>query len=542
MDKNRFGSEETCEGTRYTIDYEEDGVYFTVCPSDDGLTKADENRILNLIKRKNIMGIDSNAVFNAMYVKPNERVRIADAQKEVLLDQEIAIRVKKGGMEAWGKLLPDHGGHKLTLEEALQEIQGEGIVFGIDKSAVKEMLNEEDYYKEVPIAYGQSPRKGQDAQIKYHVEFNRQAKPEILEDGTVNYRQLDLIQNVSKGQVLTSLTPATEGISGKTVLGKNIQAMSGKRLRLPKGKNVIISEDGLALMSMIDGKAEMKNGKIHVYAIYEVMGNVDNSTGNIDFVGNVIVNGNVLTGFEVKSKGYIEVRGVVEGAKLISEGNVVLKKGMQGMGKGSIQSQGNVIARFIENSIVEAKGNVTAEAILHSRVNCGGKVEVAGKKGLVAGGSIAAGVEISAMVAGSPMATNTELEVGASPLLRDEYSHLKSEIDKISQELKQAEQILVLLDRMESRGRLSVDKANMRLKTIKTKLIHNQRIPGIKARIEELEDIFNGVSTGRINIRGTIHPGVKITIGSSMLYIRDAEQHVTYKREHGDIIRISFQG
>ena len=130
----------------------------------------------------------------------------------------------------------------------------------------------------------------------------------------------------------------------------------------------------------------MINGKINVYAIYEVLGDVDNSTVNIDFIGNVIIKGNVLTGFKVKAGGYIEVRGVVEGAKLVAQGDVVLKKGIQGMGKGIIETQGNVIARFIENSTVTAKGNITTETILHSAINCGGKVEVGGRKGLIAGG------------------------------------------------------------------------------------------------------------------------------------------------------------
>jgi len=84
---------------------------------------------------------------------------------------------------------------------------------------------------------------------------------------------------------------------------------------LPRGKNVLLAEDGLSLLAGIDGRVEIIDGKIHIYAVYEVSGNVDNSTGNIDFVGNVIIHGNVLTGFEVKSGGYIEVSGRVRGCE-----------------------------------------------------------------------------------------------------------------------------------------------------------------------------------------------------------------------------------
>lgn len=41
--------------------------------------------------------------------------------------------------------------------------------------------------------------------------------------------------------------------------------------------------------------------------------------------------GNVTTGFAIKAEGDIIVNGVVEGATLVSGGNIVLKRGMQGM-------------------------------------------------------------------------------------------------------------------------------------------------------------------------------------------------------------------
>lgn len=542
MGRDKIMAKDISGAMQYTLEYDGDGVYLWVTPHGDGLTKEEEVRILNHIKRKQIMSINSRAVFHAMYVSPGERVKIAEPQKEMVLDQELEVKIIKGGMEALAILLPADGGDKLTFEKAIKLVQGQGVVAGIDEAAMEKILEGEEYYREIPFAYGKPAKNGRDGVLHYHIEFDRRAKPEILEDGSVDYRHLDLIQNVTKGQVLVSLTPPTEGIPGQTVTGKTIAARSGRNRALPRGKNTLISEDGLFLLAGIDGKAEMIDGRIHIYAVYEVKGNVDNSTGNIDFIGNVIVKGNVLTGFEVKSGGYIEVRGVVEGAKLTAVGDVVLKQGMQGMGKGFIQSQGNIVARFIENGTVMAKGNIMAEAILHSKINCGGKVEVIGKKGLIAGGSVSAGTDICAIIVGAPMATVTELEVGVNPLLRTEYARLTSEMEEITQEMIKADQILTLLNRMESKGTLSPDKANMRLKAIKTKLIHMERIPSLKACIAELDDIFKGASLGKISVKNTIYPGVKITIGSSILYIKDEEQHVSFKREHGDIVRTSFLG
>lgn len=238
MDKVKLAS--------YSIEYQEDGVYLTVFPSEDVLTKEEETVILDILKRKNITGIDTSAVYNAMYITTGNKTKIAPAQKEKMLDQEIRVRVVKGGMEARAKLLPAHGGKKLSLEEVIDILKREGIVFGIDRKAIEQMLEKEEYYKEVPIAYGQPAQKGQDAKITYHINISPVAKPKILEDGTVDYRHLDLIQNVKKGQILASLTPHTEGIPGKTVLGKVIGAKPGKRLSLPKGKNVILRKGSMS--------------------------------------------------------------------------------------------------------------------------------------------------------------------------------------------------------------------------------------------------------------------------------------------------------
>ena len=53
------------------------------------------------------------------------------------------------------------------------------------------------------------------------------------------------------------------------------------------------------------------------------------------------------------------------------------------MSKGILKSMGNVVAKYIENSTVETIGNITSEAIMHSKIKCGGSVIVEGKKVLL---------------------------------------------------------------------------------------------------------------------------------------------------------------
>ena len=67
----------------------------------------------------------------------------------------------------------------------------------------------------------------------------------------------------------------------------------------------------------ISGHVILENDKIFVSNVLELV-NVDNSTGDIDYEGDVVVNGNVLAGFTVKATGDITVSGIVEGATVIA--------------------------------------------------------------------------------------------------------------------------------------------------------------------------------------------------------------------------------
>jgi len=403
------------------------------------------------------------------------------------------------------------------------------------------MISQKPYGIEKLIAQGTPPKNGLDAVLTFCIELNKKPKPKIDEDGQIDYRILDMIENVNKGQLLVTMTLPTVGHAGLTVTGKEIKPKPGKTLSLPRGKNTEISESGLQLLASIEGKAEFIDKKVHVYSLHEVKENVDNSTGNINFIGNVVVNGNVVNGFEVRAGGFIEVKGVVEGATLIANGNVVLKRGLQGMGKGSIISGGNVIARFIESGNVSAKGDVIAEAIMHSNVRCGGKIKVAGKKGLLVGGKLHAGGNISALTIGSPMATFTELEVGVDPEIKKEYDLLKIDIETMSSDNQKALQILALLDKMELTAPLPTDKQLIKAKAVNTIFELNARLSDAKARFMELEEIILSVAASKVSASKTVYPGVTVAIGTLSIRVKERVEFVTFRREHGEVRITSYQ-
>jgi uncharacterized protein (DUF342 family) len=519
----------------FEIKYDSDGVYLVVHPPIADGRKVAVNDVIERLNKKQVKNYDKNVVETAV-VKANKiPVKIAEPQDEEKINAEASVMVSPDKMKAFLVLAPPEGGRMLHKDEIINVLSQNGVISGINSELIDAIIKKPVYNEMVCVAEGTLPVNGKNGSVEYHFDIKKDRKPAILEDGRVDFRELNLIESVSKGQKLCSLIPPQPGISGKNVEGADLPALDGKPAVLPKGKNVEITEDGQFLVAGIDGQVNYSNGKVSVYATYEVPGDVDNSTGNINFVGNINVRGNVLSGFSIEAGGNVEVWGVVEGAFISAGGNIILRRGMQGLGKGVLKSGGDIFARYIENSNIEAKNNIRAEAIMHSNIKCGNKLELGGKKGLLVGGTCRVGKEIDAKTIGSYMATATDIEVGVDPGLRDRYKELKEEIVSLESDIKKANQIINLLNKLQSAGTLTPEKQELLSKSIRTKLYYSNRLNELKEELMTIEVSLRQEAFGKVHVRNYIYPGTKVSIGSSSMYVKENLQYCTLYREGSDI-------
>lgn len=450
-------------------------------------------------------------------------------------DATVNVTISPDSMKAYVTFLPSENGRMLTIDEVIEILNKNGVTFGINRMDLEALIKYPMYNQAYCIAEGIAPVNGQNGTVEFFFDIKKDGKPTILEDGSVDFRELNLIENVSKGQKLCSLVPPFPGIHGKTVTGNDITPSEGKQAVLPKGKNVIAAEDGMSLFSNINGQVMYIDGRINVFSTYEVPADVDNSTGNINFIGNVSIRGNVLSGFSIDAGGNVEVWGVVEGANIKAGGDIILRRGMQGMGKGFLISNGDIIARYIEHSNVEARKNISAEAVMHSNVKCGNKLELAGRKGLLVGGSCKVGNEVIAKVIGSHMATVTEIEVGVDPSLRERHKVLKDEINILENDLKKAEQAIAILKKLDIAGALTAEKRELLAKSLKTRIYLGSKIIETKEELSAIEAKFQMDAFGRIKCYNTLYPGVKVTIGTCHMYVRENLQFCVLYRDGADV-------
>jgi len=515
--------------------FKDDGVFICVYPPDGNGKRVELNSVLQRLELKKVKNYSREIVEIAVRRADKVPVKIAEPQEEEKINASATVMISPDKMKGFITITPPDNGRMLTLEELKEILNKNGIVHGINNTTLESLVKHPVYNEMICIAEGTPPINGQNGSVKFHFDINRESKPTILEDGKVDFRELNLIQSIEKGQILCTLIPPVKGTPGKTVTGADIAPVEGKPVPLPKGRNVIISDDGQHLIANISGQISYIDGKVNVFATHEVKADVDNSTGNINFIGNVLVRGNVLSGFVVEAGGTVEVMGVVEGAVIKAGGDIILRRGMQGMGKGILISGGDIISRFIENSTVEARNDIKAEAIMHSNIKCGNKLELSGRKGLLVGGTCKVGKEIIAKVIGSHLATVTDIEVGVDPTIRERYKAAKDEIASAESDLRKAEQAIVILKKLEIAGKLTLDKKEMLDKSLRTKLYLTNRIMELKDEITLLESKLQQDAYGKIKCYNVIYPGTKVAIGSCMMHVKENLHYCTLYRDGADV-------
>lgn len=451
------------------------------------------------------------------------------------LSNNIKLDISKDGLKGYIILSKENNEEsiKFNTNEILTVIR-DYFKYGLNEDALLTVLETGITDERVLIAEGKEPIHGKNGNIKYYFDLEKPLLPKINSDGTVDYKELDSINVVKEGDILAEIIPPTKGTDGIKVNGDPIPHNKGKTPKFLRGKNTVVSDDGKFLKSTTDGLVEYRNGKISVSELL-TLNYIDNSTGNITFNGNVIIHKDILNGFSLNTTGSVEIKGAVEGGYIKCEGDVLVRQGIQGYNRMSINIGGNLSAKFIENSIINVGGNITSEAIMHSDVSSKSNIIVLGKKGLIVGGVCRAKYEIRAKVVGSFMATNTVLEVGVDPEIKQKSEELEKNIGASKENLNKIEQSLRVLEMLRNSNKLDQKKLELYNNLLKAKVTLNAEILALQKELFSIQNQKDSLSKGQIKVSDTVYPGVKIIIGSSYMYIRDEMKRCTFYEENGSI-------
>lgn len=341
---------------------------------------------------------------------------------------------------------PAHSGFAPTAKELIELLRQQGIRYGlVGESVLQEVLDTWiEPLTDVVVAIGRAPTASKPETCTLQFDPDPPLQLAQREDGSVDYRELGIMQTAVAGQVLAIKTPAVLGDPGTDVRNRPLLPVVPKPVALPAGKGTQISADGLTLLAAIDGQLLYGHDRrVTVAPIYYVKENVDFSTGNIDFIGSVVVRGNVQSGFTVKAEHNIEVYGIVEAANITAGGDVVIRGGVQGSLRTCVEAGGNMRALYLQNATVHVGGELlVADSVMHSRIQAK-TVRVAGKRGLLVGGQTAVTDSLYARVIGSHLSTETPITIGYFPSPHERLQTIDRELAALEAQLQEREAALL---------------------------------------------------------------------------------------------------
>jgi len=524
-----------------------DGVYLKVIPPVGKGRPVFLAYATQALNDKSINDFNSSIVENLVNEKSNIYVKVAEYKHNPMNDAMGVVDVDEHEMKVTITLNPPgQGGADLTIEVLKSMLIQNRVYHGLKEDVLTSLSDKPVYRERIEVAEGTKAQNGKDAYIDYKFETDP-TKIKLKEgaNGRVNFKELNIIQNVFVNQVLAKKIPAENGVDGKSVTGKILPAKAGSDIPLPTGSNVRVGDEGDTIVADINGQVLLVGGKVNVEPVLTIEGDVNLKTGDIIFLGNVVISGNVDEGFKVKAAGNIEIKGTVSRAELDAEGDIIIYQGVNGKGGGKIHAGKSLVSKFIENANVEV-GNmvIVSDGIINSQVDAIKSIFCQGKRAAIMGGRLRAGEEINAKVLGnSNSGTETICEVGFDP-------HSKIELERLLEIKTTSEDELEdmrldmqnLINTKKQRKSLPEEKEAYLRELMDRRQILNEELAKAIEGIEKVQAFMKDIQIrGKVSASTKVWPGVKIWIRDVREDVRTEYKAVTFVLEGGLIRTVKYE-
>jgi uncharacterized protein (DUF342 family) len=236
----------------------------------------------------------------------------------------------------------------------------------------------------------------------------------------------------------------------------------------------------------------------------------------VRFGGDIVVRGSINENFIVECGGNLTVKGKIGSADVRVGGNLIVGEGVNGSRQRSIVVGGFMRARYIENGTIRVDGDLFADYIIDSSVDCKGNITLSGAKSVLVGGRTAVFGELTANYMGNERGIRTRIELMEPPIDEEHLALLTEEHEKLSAELKSnTENISKLRQLMKQSDKPELGALYKQLA---------EQAPGQRERLRLLDEEIRRVKgedesryPGSIVCRRILYSGVDLFAGSLML-------------------------
>lgn len=451
-----------------------------------------------------------------------------------LTKKEFSIFVENDGNKAFA-FIPWFPGNMVTEDDIYNELGKRGIVNGIKRETITEMIKNRRMNEKVLIAEGTPAETGKDGWFEFFVRLDLPRIPAPLPDGGVDYVNIEAFEMVDEGEKLAVYHPAQKGIDGQNIFGEVLHANKGIEKKPLKGKGFAIASDGVTYISKINGKFEYINGQMIISNMIIVREDVTAVTGKLEVDGSVYVVGSVYSGGHIEAKGNIIVEYNVETAKLVAGGNVMIKRGSCSKHDCFIEAKGEVSGSFFEAANINAGGNVKANYIMNSDINTLGKAIISGSKGMLLGGRMRAVKGVDTYNLGNSSHIRTFLEVGRNVLYdKQQYEFGKKRtqiLEQLSMLEEQWNKILKSLPPDKEKAVELIKKLNGAI------VAKDHELAELDADISKLAHITDeGMKA--VLVRGNAYEGSIIEINTVKYMLRSNVNRIIFKLKNKNVVMV----
>ena len=431
-------------------------------------------------------------------------------------DAALDVRITDDRMKAFLSFAPARGtGATIDVKEVRERVQEAGVVKGLSEERLVKALDNiarGKFFKDMLIAEGRQPPPDQEERVTFHIRLATGKALTMRDDGRADFRAQDRITHVGKGaHIATVKPPPAEGIESWDVTGRPIPPAAGALTSLQAGRGVSAARqpDGsLKFYADSDGELVRDGTLISVQEVHTVPGDVDMSSGNVNFPGIVRVNGSVLAGFRVIAAGDIEIQETVDAAILSSEGSILIGQGVKGEGRAILRAKKDITAPFAEQAVLLAVGDVRLKgACLRCQVKCNGKLYLDSEKGNLVGGEVRARQGAVVQNIGSPTGVHTLVCFGQDFILKDQIDREEREVAAIAKRVLELDAEMRRIIKGGSSAR-PPEEALAQLRAEKAQSL--KAIEQRKLRLISLHDSFDLHVQSEVVVRGTLFPGTVV--------------------------------
>ncbi len=456
-----------------------------------------------------------------------------------ILNEAAKLRVSSDCMAV--KVYPLTDGFNLSRLKEIGEVLRE---LGIQADILTTPEQQADCWV---VARGTPPVNGDDGRIELLTgRKNEVSEKDNLEKSdvdraevdTVDPRELNIIVNAVRGQRVAKKIPPGKGTPGRDVFGMEIPPVPGKWAVASPGQGVKSVENDTCYVATVSGKVHVENGEISILEEWEINGNVDISTGHVNFYGKLLtIKGSVHGGFRVSVRGDLIIEGNVEDEALVEAGGDLVVKGLIRAGNTVVKSGGSMKCTAVEYAEVKAGKDVEVDDyLLDATCMAGGDVSVMSGKGLVAGGRVLLGGSFSAKITGTPANVPTMIHAGFNPGIKETHDGFVKELEDFAAKRTELKKALGKIEIMEKKQGLSAKMATLKGEIIKGLSDIEKATLERRKTVEELEAHIGRLRAAAIEVHGRAYPNSIIRVANASLALKKEVESVLFRFRKGQVV------